>query len=58
MDPLPYHFSQGKDYYHLSLSGQSVLAMLGNSSPALLWGCIAITSKMCDVDASKYARCK
>ena len=41
--PLPYHFPQGKDRYHISLSGQSVLVMLGNSSPALLWGCIGIT---------------
>ena len=36
VDPLPYHFPQGKDRYHISLSGQSVLAMLGNSSPVLL----------------------
>ena len=48
-DPLPYHFLRGKDRYHTSLFGQSVLPMLGNSSPALLWGCITIT--ICDVDA-------
>jgi len=27
--PLPYHFPKGKDHYHVSLSGQSALSMLG-----------------------------
>ena len=46
-DPLPYHFPH--HYHDTSVSGQSILAMLGNCSPVLLWGYIAI--KICDVDA-------
>jgi len=28
-DPLLYRFPQGKKHYHISLSGQSALSMLG-----------------------------